>query len=66
MEIMELVLFLCADMEDGLGLLISARPHGKTAAQLFTRLRCADAWLPAAECGHVEVIIKTIIEPEGF
>ncbi len=64
MELLESVLLLSAEMDDGLGLLVATRPHGKTAAQLLRRLCFVETslheirrlWGPAARNGHLSVL----------
>ncbi len=56
-ELLESLLLLCAEMDDGLGLLVTTRPHGKTAAQLLPRvMNAAILWCRAAENGHVRML----------
>ncbi len=56
-ELFENVLLLSAEMDDGLGLLVTTRPHSKTSADLFTRLSNVDAiWQAAAECKYVRML----------
>ncbi len=57
-EMFESVLLLSAEMDDGLGLLVTTRsPHGKTAAELFIRLPRFDAiWRAAASCKHERMV----------
>ncbi len=38
MQLLESLLLLSAEMDDGLGLLVATRPHRKTAAQLLERV----------------------------
>ncbi len=56
MALLESLLFLSAEMEDGLGLLVASRPHGLIAAQLLQRV-CdvtdSEMWEGAARRGHV-------------
>ncbi len=60
-ELLESMLLLSAEMDDGLGLLVTTRPHGKTAAQLLqqmlaTKSRWHELWVPAAQNGHVSLL----------
>ncbi len=53
------LLLLCAEMEDGLGLLVAIRPHDKTPEQLLYRAARhynVDLWHQAAKNGHVHVL----------
>ncbi len=61
---MESLLLLSAEMDDGLGLLVTTRPHGKTAGQLLERAisnnnatsTMQTLWQCAAENGHVHML----------
>ncbi len=50
---LESVLLLCAEMDDGLGLLVTSRPHGLTAAQLCSRVDSEALFNSAASEGTV-------------
>ncbi len=56
------MLLLSAEMEGGLGLLATIRPHGKTAAQLLQRVFAfeyqpwPELWERAAQNGHVSLL----------
>ncbi len=51
-------------MDDGLGLLVATRPHGKTAVQLMQRLKLVprgwppllSLWALAAQNGHISLL----------
>ncbi len=61
MALLETLLFVSAEMEDGLGLLVTTRSHGLTSAQLLQRV-CGSGfgqclvWEAAARNGHVHVL----------
>ncbi len=61
-ELLESMLLLSAEMDDGLGLLVTTRPHGKTAAQLLQRVLFApeylrlELWERAAQNTHVSLL----------
>ncbi len=50
------MLFLSAEMPNGLGLVFPTRPHGKTAAQLMELVPSDRIWKYAASNGHVSVL----------
>ncbi len=58
---MEALLLLCSEMDQGLGLTVTSRSHGRTAAQLLQRV-CppkfsAPAWpRKAAKHGHINAL----------
>ncbi len=57
------MLLLSAEMDDGMGLLVTTRSHGKTAAQLLQRVFTPEylylrpyLWERAAQNGHVSLL----------